>query len=137
MPEERDYEVGYGRPPKATQFKKGQSGNPKGRPKGRLNVDTEFQALLEECVTVTENGRQRSMPLMKVILKRLVTKAAGGDLKAIPMILAWLGRAETREDQAKPSIEQDHLQMHTTLLKMRAAFFDELEHDEDQPGAPA
>ena len=38
----RDYEIGYGRPPKHTQFKKGQSGNPEGRPKGIKSLSTEL-----------------------------------------------------------------------------------------------
>lgn len=134
MPEDRDYEVGYRKPPKTTRFKKGQSGNPKGRPKGSLNVDTTFQSLIEERVAATENGRRRSMSMMEVILKRLLAKAASGDLKAIPLVLALLARTGAREDLVKPSIEQDHLQMHATLLKMRAAFLEEQEQEEDQPG---
>ena len=35
MAKKKDYEVGYGRPPKKSQFRKGQSGNPSGRPKKR------------------------------------------------------------------------------------------------------
>ncbi len=46
------YEVGFGKPPKATQFRKGESGNPRGRPKGRRNLATELHAALNETVTV-------------------------------------------------------------------------------------
>ena len=54
---DKDYEVGYGRPPKDKQFKKGQSGNPKGRPKGSRNFRTDLQEELQMQVQVTENGK--------------------------------------------------------------------------------
>ena len=49
-----DYEIGYGRPPKQTRFKPGQSGNPKGRPRGRKNVHTILEETLYRPVTITE-----------------------------------------------------------------------------------
>jgi hypothetical protein len=57
----RDYEVGYGRPPKHSRFEKGKSGNPKGRPKGAKNIATIMNAALAEKVTVRANGRTRRM----------------------------------------------------------------------------
>ena len=52
---------GYGKPPKHTQFKPGQSGNPKGRPKGRRNLATEINEVLNATVPITENGRPRKV----------------------------------------------------------------------------
>lgn len=46
MSDQSDYEVGYGRPPKSGQFRKGKSGNPKGRPKGRKSMQDHVQAIL-------------------------------------------------------------------------------------------
>src|SRR5258707_14185668 len=53
---QRDYEVGYRKPPGHTRFKKGQSGNPKGRPAGAKNLSTLLSEALNEPVVVTENG---------------------------------------------------------------------------------
>ena len=57
------YEVGYGRPPKKTRFKPGQSGNPKGRPSGTRNLETDLREELNEQIPValvTAAGRFRS-----------------------------------------------------------------------------
>jgi len=51
--------VGYGRPPVATRFRKGVSGNPRGRPKGSRNFATIVAATLGERLTITENGRRK------------------------------------------------------------------------------
>jgi hypothetical protein len=81
------YEVGFARPPRSRQFKPGQSGNPAGRPRGTKNFATALEQELNARVTVTENGRRRRISKRVVIAKHLVNKAAGGDLKAIPLLL--------------------------------------------------
>ncbi len=53
------YDVGFGRPPKHAQFKKGQSGNRKGRPKGTLNLASVLERTLREKVVTNENGRRK------------------------------------------------------------------------------
>ena len=52
-----DYEVGYCKPPRGAGFKKGQSGNPRGRPPHSKNLSTLLNDTLNELVTITENGR--------------------------------------------------------------------------------
>ena len=54
-----DYAVGYGRPPKATQFKPGQSGNPKGRPKGSRSARAELIEIMFGKVPMIVGGRRR------------------------------------------------------------------------------
>ena len=67
MPREnqRDYEVGYSKPPRHTRFVKGQSGNPRGRPPGAKNFATLLSEALNETVIVTENGGGARLPSAK------------------------------------------------------------------------
>jgi Family of unknown function (DUF5681) len=76
---ERDYEVGYGKPPRHTRFKKGQSGNPKGRPKGSQNLTTLLSEALNERVIVNENGGRRRITMRRAIIKQLVKRSATAD----------------------------------------------------------
>ena len=66
-PPENDYEVGYRRPPIETQFKPGQSGNPKGRPKKAKNEgwDEALWSALNEKVAVTRNGKTTNVTKMR------------------------------------------------------------------------
>lgn len=72
-----EYVTGYKKPPKHTQFKPGQSGNPQGRPKGTKNLATDLDEELSEKILVTEGGKQRETTKQRAMLKSLV----GGMLK--------------------------------------------------------
>jgi hypothetical protein len=91
---ERSYSVGYGKPPKHTRFKPGQSGNPRGKVKGRKNLATELEEELSERVVVTENGRKKTLSKQTLILKRMVTDAAQGNGKARDQLLKLIGVIE-------------------------------------------
>jgi Family of unknown function (DUF5681) len=78
----RDYEVGDRRPPKNSQFKPGVSGNPKGRPKGSVNLRTRIARQLRQTVPVTRHGRQVKMLKADLIAHQIVDAAAKGNLKA-------------------------------------------------------
>ena len=81
---EPPYDVGYAKPPSRTRFKPGQSGNPRGRPRGAKNFVTAIEGELRARVTVTENGRRKRVTKREVIAKRLVNRAAEGDLAGHP-----------------------------------------------------
>ncbi len=98
------YPIGYRRPPMATRFAAGRSGNPKGRPRGSKNLTTVMIAELDALVAVTENGKRRKVSKRQVIVRQLVNKAAGGDLKAIPLILA---HAQAHEQSQAAAAAQD------------------------------
>lgn len=91
-------QVGYCRPPEATRFKKGQSGNPKGRPKGSLNVTTLFTKTLREKVVINENGQRKTVTKLEAALKQLANKAAGGDIRAFRLVLDLACDAEAKEN---------------------------------------
>ena len=73
-----DYLVGYKRPPKASQFKPGRSGNPKGRPKGSRSVGAIVAKVLGQKIAVTENGETRLIPAIEVAVRRLANDAMRG-----------------------------------------------------------
>src|ERR1043166_1696739 len=78
-----DYPVGYGKPPRHTRFKKGQSGNPKGRPKRTESFARLARRTLNERIAIRENGEHRIISKLEAVLKQLVNKAATGDARAI------------------------------------------------------
>ena len=75
--------VGYRKPPANSRFRPGQSGNPKGRPKGSLNIATVLMKTLREKVVINENGRRKTITKFEASVKQLVNKAASGDWCAI------------------------------------------------------
>jgi Family of unknown function (DUF5681) len=92
--------VGYGKPPVRTRFRQGQSGNPRGRPKGARNLSTIVAAALGERVTVTENGRRRHITKYEATVKQVVNRATTGDLRAAQVLF---GLAQANEAQAAPA----------------------------------
>ena len=85
--EQRDYEVGYGKPPRHTRFKKGRSGNPRGRSPGSRNLSTLLCEALNEPVIVAENGGRRKISKRQAIIKQLVNQSAKGDWRATKLLL--------------------------------------------------
>jgi hypothetical protein len=83
-----DGPVGYKRPPKSSQFKPGQSGNPTGRKKNVTNFKTDLIAELNETVPFRENGRERQFTKQRAFVKTLIDLAIKGDIRAINAIVA-------------------------------------------------
>ena len=105
------YKVGYGKPPKAKQFKRGRSGNPKGRPKGSLNLATDLTAELGEHITVREDGRPRKVSKQRALIKSLMAKALQGDVRAMGSLLALYARVITEAPHDDQPIDTDELQV--------------------------
>lgn len=110
-----NYEVGHGKPPKRTQFEKGHSGNPKGRPRGVRNFSADVEDMLKAQVTVMENGKQKKVSTQRAALLRLREKALKGDLRAMNRLLdlAIHQAAENeahKDERSLSSTEEDILQ---------------------------
>lgn len=80
--------VGYGRPPRHSQFKPGQSGNAKGRPRGKRSMASLVGDVLAAKVTITSNGKRKRVSSETAMLLRLREKALGGDLRALNILLS-------------------------------------------------
>lgn len=74
-------QVGYQQPPNATRFRKGQSGNPRGRPKNRRR-EIPYDTVLGQMVTIREDGRERRVTAAEAFLLQLTQKSLAGDSAA-------------------------------------------------------
>jgi len=126
MPPEtrRDYEVGYGKPPCHTRFKKGQSGNPRGRPRGAKNLPTLLSEALNERVIVTENGGQRSITKRQAIITQLVNRSATADLRAIKILLDIVQEIERQTESVSAETSSFTLADEKVIEQLRARFSD-------------
>ena len=102
------YEIGYRRPPESGQFKKGTSGNPRGRPKGSANFLTILEQELSQTVVVNENGRKKKITRLQAMVKRIVAGALQGDLKALMTLFEILRRTGKFEESGVEAMLPDN-----------------------------
>ncbi len=101
MASEDDTRVGYGRPPDATRFQKGRSGNPRGRPRNR-HRGIPHDAILGQMVTVREDGRERRITAAEAFLLQLTRKGLAGDSAAARASLEAIEKARTARNYSEP-----------------------------------
>lgn len=105
-----DYEVGFGRPPIATRFQKGTSGNRKGRPRGRRNLKSDIEAELGERIEIKAGGKTIRISKQRALVKALVVRGIKGDdraiSKAFDLLLKLVGNDDDKED-AMPLAAED------------------------------
>jgi hypothetical protein len=87
-----DYEVGYGKPPQHTRFRKGQSGNPRGRARHTKNLKTDLLEELQERILVREGTSERRLSKQRAMLKNLTMKAIKGDTRSTSILLNMMLR---------------------------------------------
>ena len=83
-----NFRIGKGRPPQSTRWKRGQSGNPKGRPKGAKNLATIFNDALNQKFEIQEKGKTRMITAREGIVRRVINEALKGNIKATAFVLA-------------------------------------------------
>ena len=102
------YEVGYGKPPAATRFKPGQSGNPRGRPKGSKNIPPPIGAntlqdiILKEAyrpITANDSGKQVTMPMATAVMRSIAVNAAKGQPRSQKLFTDILSKTEAQRRQ--------------------------------------
>jgi hypothetical protein len=106
-----EYKVGYRRPPTHTRFKKGESGNPFGRPVGSANAKTRVARVLDEKVAVREGRKTRSMSKLEAMFEAHTNKAMKGDPRSFSTVIAHAARlgalAESAAEMSIPTAEED------------------------------
>ena len=91
--------IGYGKPPTSTRFRKGQSGNPKGRPRNR-HREIPYDAVLGQMVTVREGGKEKRVTAAEAFLLQLTQKGLAGDAAAARASLEAMEKARASRQQA-------------------------------------
>ena len=114
------YEIGYKKPPSGKRFKKGESGNPRGRPKGSNNFLTLLDKELRQPMTITENGKKRITTRLGAMTKRLVAAAVQNDYKALIALLEILRKSGRLESVDVDDVfVDDHEAILETFLMQR------------------
>lgn len=112
--------VGYGKPPKASQWKKGQSGNKKGRPKGAKNLETVLRNELFTTIELKESGKKMKVSKLEALIKSQIAKAIHGDVRAATLVFKLLGGVQDQfgETESEPGLSGTDL----AVLNDHAAF---------------
>ena len=94
-----DYKVGYGKPPRHTRFKPGQSGNAKGRPRGQRNVRTVVTEQLKERIKIREGDKTRTVSRLDAIVRQFINNALKGDPKSLSAFILLLRQIGLLDDE--------------------------------------
>lgn len=102
-------ESGYKNPPKHSQFQKGCSGNPAGRPKGSKNTLKLLDAVLEQKIKIQQEGKTISITKKQAMLMQLVNAAVKGEIKAIAALFPYMIQMDMKEEKTleNASLSQD------------------------------
>ncbi len=110
---DHDYEVGYGKPPRHSRWKAGQSGNPKGRKSGSRGLKKDLDQALKEALTIMVNGKKRRGTTQSHAMFALAVKAAAGDMRAnkqlTDLVMAVFGPGDRGGEQTRLSVLDQRL----------------------------
>lgn len=108
-----DYQVGYGKPPKASQFQPGTSGNKSGKKKTKPSVKDRISRALNERVPVTVRAKTKRMTKLDLMLTTMANKAAKGDIQAANFLLKHQDCADT---ESAETLDIDNLEIDDKAL---------------------
>jgi hypothetical protein len=117
---QKSSDAGYGKPPTATQFQPGKSGNPTGRPKGAKNIDTLMAEELAAPVNIREQGVELTVSKAHAIVKKLMASAMNGDMRASSAVLAWHAQKAARSQDSDEEVADADLQILEALQNRKA-----------------
>ena len=91
---DRGYEVGYGKPPRHSRFKKGKSGNSSGKSKSQKGLKQLLHEEGEKLIKIVENGHEQTLAKKELIAKAITAKACKGNLAAVKFIMSQFASSE-------------------------------------------
>ncbi|MBR1605615.1 MAG: hypothetical protein IJ660_05870 [Alphaproteobacteria bacterium] len=107
---------GYKNPPKETQFKKGVSGNPKGRSKGSKNFLSLLEKIVEQKISIKQEGAEIKITKKEAMLMQWINKGVKGDVNAVQRLVPWLlqidQKNKERDDEQKLSLKDQDIMEH-------------------------
>lgn len=109
--DKKDYVVGWKRPPKASQFKKGESGNSKGRPKLAKSFKTDLQEELEEVIAISDSGKTKSITKQRALLKRLMASALNGNMQALKTLLMLINAVIPQKEEIIEELTEEETKL--------------------------
>ncbi len=118
-PGQTDYKIGKGRPPRHTRWEKGTSGNPGGKKKCAVNLETTFQEAVIRPVTVAINGEKKVISALDALVMRLFDNGIKGDIKAINSILDRIERLIKSEQKQDPETSEEDIEILQRVLAKR------------------
>ncbi len=118
-----DYAVGKWRPPVKSQFPKGVSGNPKGRPRRSRRISKSVKEILAETIPVREGNLTHKISKYEALCKVLVNAALNGDMKALLKVLSMVPHSEMNQQferltkSSEPMTEEEAIREYQRMVR--------------------
>ena len=138
MPE--DYEVGYGKPPKDTKFKKGQSGNPMGRPRKQRKKSKRlgeiFSRILDQPMDIKEGGKTAAFSKREVLVMSTVHAALKGDARARQLAIKYDESYQDPDEFEIDERDEAMLERHVKQMMDKKEIKDDSQDESDSTPVP-
>lgn len=132
-----DYEVGYGKPPKHGQFRKGRSGNEAGRPKSSKNLKTVIEQEVHAKVHISEGGKPKTVTKVVALIKAMLNKGIQGDTRAASIAFGMMEKYLPHPDsqaQHEAPLTEEELSILWNHVELQAELDGAIDDEDDEPG---